>query len=413
MKTRYTGLITLVICLLVLSSTGCRRKVPIKEMLDARKAIKKAESVMAEKYAPEELSKAGENLMSSHGKLEENDDKEAKQAALESLNWAKMAYDKAIPLLARDTLTVAENSIQQANEVYAEHLAEAEYSRATDYFQKGEDDFENKEYYPAYKNALMADEEAKRARNIAIGKKDILKDSIAEVKLTLEDAEKYGAKETAPEKLSLAEENLTIAEESYKNLELKKGFSAIEIAKINADEAFIAAIKQAAKEKMGLAEKTVTAAEKAPENQSRSDEIAAARESLENAKTSYDEMKYRDSIEASEEAIRLASMEEGIVIAREEADEGTGTGEKEGDEDKTGEIEETGETGEKSGEEKDYFLYTVQKRTRFHDCLWYIAKKFYNNPYLWPKIYDANRDRIENPNRIYPGWKLKIPKLGK
>lgn len=28
----------------------------------------------------------------------------------------------------------------------------------------------------------------------------------------------------------------------------------------------------------------------------------------------------------------------------------------------------------------------------------------------WQQIYEANRDRIKNPDLIQPGWKLKIPK---
>ena len=28
----------------------------------------------------------------------------------------------------------------------------------------------------------------------------------------------------------------------------------------------------------------------------------------------------------------------------------------------------------------------------------------------WKEIYEANRDRIKNPDLIQPGWKLKIPK---
>ena len=45
------------------------------------------------------------------------------------------------------------------------------------------------------------------------------------------------------------------------------------------------------------------------------------------------------------------------------------------------------------------------------DCLWFIAQRFYKKPALWPKIYDANRDQIKNPNFIRPGWKLRVPKL--
>ena len=42
---------------------------------------------------------------------------------------------------------------------------------------------------------------------------------------------------------------------------------------------------------------------------------------------------------------------------------------------------------------------------------WNIAKKpkIYDNPFLWPKIWQGNRDQIKNPDIIHPGQKLKIP----
>jgi len=33
----------------------------------------------------------------------------------------------------------------------------------------------------------------------------------------------------------------------------------------------------------------------------------------------------------------------------------------------------------------------------------------YHNPLKWPRIYRANKDRIKNPNRIYPNQVLTIP----
>jgi LysM repeat protein len=49
--------------------------------------------------------------------------------------------------------------------------------------------------------------------------------------------------------------------------------------------------------------------------------------------------------------------------------------------------------------------YTVVKG----DCLWNISFSFYGKGSLWPKIFDANRDKISNPNLIYPGQVLVIP----
>lgn len=49
--------------------------------------------------------------------------------------------------------------------------------------------------------------------------------------------------------------------------------------------------------------------------------------------------------------------------------------------------------------------YTVRRG----DCLWNIAKRFYGNGSQYTKIYNANRDKIKNPNLIYPNQVLWIP----
>jgi uncharacterized protein YidB (DUF937 family) len=43
------------------------------------------------------------------------------------------------------------------------------------------------------------------------------------------------------------------------------------------------------------------------------------------------------------------------------------------------------------------------------DSLSRIAKRFYGDANQWRKIFDANRDQIDNPDLIHPGQKLKIP----
>jgi nucleoid-associated protein YgaU len=44
------------------------------------------------------------------------------------------------------------------------------------------------------------------------------------------------------------------------------------------------------------------------------------------------------------------------------------------------------------------------------DTLGKIAKKFYGSASKYMKIFEANRDIIDNPDRIYPGQKIRIPK---
>lgn len=38
-----------------------------------------------------------------------------------------------------------------------------------------------------------------------------------------------------------------------------------------------------------------------------------------------------------------------------------------------------------------------------------IAEKYYGDASLWKQIYEANTDKIKNPNLIQVGWKLRIP----
>jgi nucleoid-associated protein YgaU len=41
-----------------------------------------------------------------------------------------------------------------------------------------------------------------------------------------------------------------------------------------------------------------------------------------------------------------------------------------------------------------------------------IAKQELGDVALWPALYRANRDRIKDPERIYPGQELTIPEPG-
>ena len=45
------------------------------------------------------------------------------------------------------------------------------------------------------------------------------------------------------------------------------------------------------------------------------------------------------------------------------------------------------------------------------DTLSDIALRNFGDASLWPAIYLANRDRIKDPARVYPGQRLAIPDL--
>ena len=53
----------------------------------------------------------------------------------------------------------------------------------------------------------------------------------------------------------------------------------------------------------------------------------------------------------------------------------------------------------------EFTEYVVEK----NDSLSTIAKKFYGDGNKFMHIYKANEDVIKDPNKLYPGMKLKIP----
>lgn len=49
--------------------------------------------------------------------------------------------------------------------------------------------------------------------------------------------------------------------------------------------------------------------------------------------------------------------------------------------------------------------YTVEK----DDTLQKISKKFYDSYSKWPRIFDANRSVLKDPNRLKPGTVIQVP----
>ncbi len=63
---------------------------------------------------------------------------------------------------------------------------------------------------------------------------------------------------------------------------------------------------------------------------------------------------------------------------------------------------EPGSTTGTAGSEQSYVVVAG-------DSLSKIAKRVYGDASEWPRIHEANRDQITNPDLIHPGQRLKIP----
>ena len=62
----------------------------------------------------------------------------------------------------------------------------------------------------------------------------------------------------------------------------------------------------------------------------------------------------------------------------------------------------SGPTAGTSGPEQTYTVVAG-------DSLSKIAKRYYGDANKWPRIHEANRDQIKNPDLIHPGQRLRIP----
>jgi len=55
--------------------------------------------------------------------------------------------------------------------------------------------------------------------------------------------------------------------------------------------------------------------------------------------------------------------------------------------------------------EPEETYYVIEKG----DTLWAIANKFLGNGNRHPEIFEANREVIIDPDKIFPGQKIRIP----
>ena len=410
------NLITVVVLFMSLFLIACEDKVPLKEFSKAKEAIDLAKSVNADQYSPEEFNDANDQLLKAHTAFVKDEKSNvATDLSETAYNKAMEAYNKSAVLYATDNLKKADDAIAEAEVAYAEKLSPDNYAKAKDQYASANEKFEEKDYVAAASLAEEAYNLAVKAKEESLDGKYQLKVKIDEVRSTLAKVNRYDYAPYARDKYNMANGKLRDAERFYNNDSLKDGFDAIEIAKINADEAYAATMSGVAEKSLKDAEAAVNKAKSSGINE---DDLDAANEAIERARNFKNRGNYEDSIAYSNEAIRLANnaVEDGqkkptVVVAKggEEDDEA----DYEDDSDSDSDSDEIASTKPKAGsadEDENYYYYTVKTWQKDNETLSRIAQEYYKNPKAWKKIYNANKDKIKNPDLIRPGWVLRIPK---
>jgi hypothetical protein len=69
------------------------------------------------------------------------------------------------------------------------------------------------------------------------------------------------------------------------------------------------------------------------------------------------------------------------------------------------------QVGESNEEQSNTLNMTIHQVAE-GESLWTIAEDEYEDPYLWPAIFEANKTDLNNPNRLAAGALLDIPDFG-
>ena len=133
-------------------------------------------------------------------------------------------------------------------------------------------------------------------------------------------------------------------------------------------------------------------------------------------KEKVDKIELFNKCSAPSEEVEAAAAEDELVLeVPEEAAEQVAEGEApkaEVQKDQKAEAKPVATKKEEPKKAKYEELLLTEEITEGSRLAW-ISRKYYGHPDYWPYLYDANRDRIDNPSNVPVGTQIRVPKLTK
>jgi nucleoid-associated protein YgaU len=472
MKKRYIYKLLITIPFMIFLS--CQLDVPIGEMVSARAAINRAYEVRADRYAPDLLKKAEQYLYQSHEACKNEKTDQGKELALSSKKDADAAIEKALPLLAADSLKEAGKSLAEADRLYAEKYAADDFSKARELLQKAEELNTTKDFWASHLKSLESIISSNKAIDTSGQQIASLSSKAASLKAEADGLKNGETDQTILNDLALTDELIKAAEGDIRNRDIKPA-----VQRLSDAEAKLSSVKTA-REKNELLKRVAllrndtetlkkerggdfagetlqsitaalneadallargdlkTAGSKADEAE---DKLAAAREKIQEglaAEKLASAEKLRASIAARDPQNRFqkeldsasAKISESKTLLEQKSYSASMAKSSEVEADLNAlsiNIEKTYAVKEETvtpvaPEEKTAIdkpeekktaerIYVVEYHKKNTDCLWRISEKVYKNPRLWPRIYMANKDQIKDPDLIFPGQRFVIPAI--
>ena len=454
----------------VVAVLSCRLEVPIQEMSQAKVSLSRAVEVKSEKYAPDELKKSRELLVASHKSVSDEEMGDAKKNADLSYQEAQKAIAKALPLLAKDSLAESKKVYGEADNLYASMYASQSFGNAGKALQQAETLNTGKNYWESHLKSQEALRFSNEAKTASMARMPEVKAEIQRLNREADTLASKRGSEFAQADISTAKSRLSSADAKVGEKNLKSAHSLINEAKVALGGAATKTNRGISLEKLNAAKKTLGDVEASPMKQYKENEIKQAASLIQGSTSLHNGGSYPQSIAKSEQAIAMLS---GISVALGQKESQIGEEAKnklmlaENGLEKLNKSEMkdqyTNDIGKVQGlvgksrnelERKSYResiassdealtiinsvsvameksseakkgeaekgkddslqenvreVYIVKLNPRNRDCLWKIAWYTYRNASLWPLIYVANKDKIKDPDLIFPGQKLVIP----
>jgi len=454
-------IITIFLSSLVLVLSSCQIDVPVKEMAGARHSIEEAKKLQAEKYAPKELKEAEELLYKSHTSCAKEDVKNGKKEALLSRAASQKAIKKTLPLLSADTLKKAQKEHGELEALNAENYAPELYAKAGSSLKDAAAAGGQKNYLQSYNSASASLTYSQKTKEQCLARVPELRGQVETLKSSVQDILQKKPGSVFVTQLDAIDKNLLTAEKAISANRLSEATSLITTTSIKVKEVQTALVKHRYQDDInGLRTESATLAnargsEFSPEElkelkvildetdilleknslQSLDEKLKKGRqlldsakektgrgiavEKLETVKNLYSKIEketktYRDKLKEAgdlisssstlieekffndslQKSIEAETLLNSITVQKEKA------------------ISLKSREGKKDPSEvSDSQIYIVKYNKKDKDCLWRISQKVYRDARLWPRIYVANKDRIKDPDLIFPGQRFIIPPL--
>lgn len=320
MRTNIKGFASILSALL-LFTTACELKIPIREMVEAKSGIEEAYKYRADRYSPDELKNAEIKLLQSNELLKNEKTDDAKKAAEESKALSDAALNKALPLYSADMIKSAQSSYAEAEKVFAARFSPEKFREAEDLLNRAAEAEQVPDYRKSLELSAAAITAAEQAKTESLRNSASLENEINTLKNRLESLKASPFNTAAAEEISRAGTALSDAEKFHSETDFRETVASIAAARedITAAERIVESNAIYARITKVRAEiNSALADEKNPAVRSDLDKASLA---LNRAETLIEQADFPASINAVAEAEKLLAeskvrSKETILLAR-------------------------------------------------------------------------------------------------